>query len=145
MAISTLSRTHSIGCVCAWSVGRSFPHRLMKSVLECLDIAYIQEARSCDLKWALRFSYDFYLPDFSILIEAHGKQHYEQGTGYYRNTLEETQKNDDRKRSLALENGIAAEKYIVINCRKSETEYIKNSILQSGLPELLGADFGGLD
>lgn len=145
VAISTLSRTHSIGCACSWSAGRSFPHRLIKSVLDHLHIKYIQEANSNDLNWSLNFSYDFYLPDFAAIIEAHGKQHYEKGTGYYKNTLEKTQKNDAIKKELALKNGISVSNYIVLNCRKSETEYIKNSILKSPLPEILNANFEEID
>ena len=97
VAVSTLSQTHSIGCACSWSVGRSFPHRLIKSALDCLHIKYIQEANGNDLKWSLDFSYDFYLPDFDVIIEAHGKQHYEKGTGYFKNTLAQTQENDAKK------------------------------------------------
>lgn len=90
VAISTLHHTHSIGCACSWSVGRSFPHRLIKSVLDYLEIHYIQEASRKELPWAQSFSYDFYLPDFGVILEAHGKQHYEEGTGYFKNTLRKT-------------------------------------------------------
>lgn len=50
-----------------------------------------------------------------------------------------------KKRALALENGISESKYVVIDCRKSETEYIKNNVLNSCLPEILSIDFSGLD
>ena len=70
IAIATLHHTHSIGCACSWSVGRSFPHRLIKSVLDYLGIHYIQEASRKELPWAQSFSYDFYLPDFGVILES---------------------------------------------------------------------------
>ena len=109
----------------SWSVGRSFPHRLIKSVLDHLEIHYIQEASRKELPWAQSFSYDFYLPDFGVILEAHGKQHYEEGTGYFKNTLKKNKVNDAQKRKLALDHGITAERYFEINCKKSETEAIK--------------------
>jgi transposase len=75
-----------------------------------------------------------------ILIEMHGEQHY---TGRFSQcmpsarTLEEEQENDRFKKQQALENGIKEENYIVIDCRKSELEWIKNNILKSRLNELL--------
>lgn len=145
VAISTLNKTHSIGCACSWSTGHSFPERLIKSVLERLNVKYIHGANHIYLDWALDYSYDFYLPDYNVIIEAHGKQHYEEGTGYFKNTLKETQENDENKKKLALENGMVAYNYIVIDCRKSETEYIKNNIIKSTLPDLLNANFNDLD
>ena len=48
--------------------------------------------------------------------------------------LKEEQKNDKLKEELALSNGIKL--YIIIDCRKSELEYIKNNILDSELNKL---------
>lgn len=145
IAIATLHHTHSIGCACSWSVGRSFPHRLIKSVLDYLGIHYIQEASRKELPWAQSFSYDFYLPDFGVILEAHGKQHYEEGTGYFKNTLKKNKVNDAQKRKLALDHGIAAERYLEINCKKSETEAIKADLLRSSLSQILKCDLAGLD
>ena len=39
--------------------------------------------------------------------------------------------------NLALSNGIAKDHYIILDCSKSETNYIKNSIMSSNLPKLL--------
>jgi hypothetical protein len=55
-------------------------------------------------------------------------------------SLEEVQTNDKSKKELAIKNGIKKENYIVIDCRKSELEWIrdnKNGILSSKLNKLL--------
>ena len=60
------------GCpVCKSSKGE----RLIRSILEKHNISFIQEyiipnSNSC-------YRYDFYLPDYNLVIEFHGKQHYE--------------------------------------------------------------------
>ena len=76
--------------------------------------------------------YDFYIPSLKCIIETHGEQHYRY-CGFDR-TLEEEQENDRLKEQLAKDNGI--ENYIVIDCRHSETEWIKNNILNSSLCKL---------
>ena len=113
--------------------------------MDHLKIHYIQEASRKELPWAQSFSYDFYLPDFGVILEAHGKQHYEEGTGYFKNTLKKNKTNDAQKRKLALDHGVAAERYLEINCKKSETEAIKADLLRSSLSQILKCDLAGLD
>lgn len=84
--------------------------------------------------------YDFYFKfnNKGFIHETHGRQHYEK-TGEnskFIKTLKEEQENDRIKKQLALNNGIKEENYIVIDCRKSELEFIKNNILKSRLNEL---------
>lgn len=78
--------------------------------------------------------YDFYLPKFNCIIEVHGGQHYITGFGGGR-SLEEEIENDRLKEKLAIENGI--DNYIIINCKYSELEWIKNNILNSELIKYL--------
>jgi len=65
-----------------------------------------------------------------------GGYHYKESkwTGKKSKTLKENQENDKIKEQLAKENGI--ENYIIIDCYKSELEYIKNNILTSQLNNL---------
>lgn len=80
--------------------------------------------------WSDGRVYDFYIPKLNCIIETHGEQHYETGSsfesvsgvGYF-----EEHENDTYKEAIALENGI--ENYIVVDCMKSNFDYIKNSIL----------------
>lgn len=58
-------------------------------------------------------------------------------------TLEEEQENDKLKYDLAMANGI--DYYFVIDCSKSEKEYIKNSICNSKLFSILGISENDID
>ena len=79
-------------------------------------------------KWCGKYKYDFYTntDNINCIIETHGQQHYDQTSGKW-GTLEEIQQNDKDKEELAKSNNI--ENYIVIDCRKSELEWIKHNIM----------------
>ena len=51
-------------------------------------------------------------------------------------SLQEVQKNDKNKKELAIKNGIKPDNYIVLDCRYSEFEFIKNNIINSRLNEI---------
>ena len=80
------------------------------------------------------YKYDFYIPSINCIIETHGKQHYEESTGSWHN-LKVVQKNDKHKEILAKNNNII--NYIIIDCRESNLDWIRNSIMNSDLPKLL--------
>ena len=111
--------------------GFSKPEKFMRSVLLQLNIDFeIHKSFS----WSGEKSYDFYFNN--ILCETHGLQHYEHGfqcSGA--RSLEDEQENDRYKQKLAYMNGFDDASYIVIDCRKSEKDWIKNSILNSKLAE----------
>ena len=87
--------------------------------------------------------YDVYIPMFNMIIENHGDQHYrELGFGKFQSSSE-IQENDEAKKKIAIDNGIYY--YIEIDCRKSELEYIKNSIMNSELPNVLGFSEDDID
>lgn len=111
-----------------------YPEKFMSSLLDQLEIKYIKQLSSKTFAWCSSYLYDFYVPEFNMIIETHGKQHYEDGGFWYR-TLEEERENDNLKEHKAIENGI--ENYIVIDCRYSDTEWIKDSILDSNLLSIL--------
>ena len=90
--------------------------------------------------------YDFYLEyNTNIIIEAHGSQHYKNGGFEYcgGRTLEDEQENDLFKYNLAIQNGIKEKDYIILDCRKSNKNFIKNSIMTSVLPNIF--DFSESD
>ena len=114
----------------------SYPERFMASFLNELNILYKKELSKHDFDWCDRFKYDFYIPHVSCIIETHGEQHYKpMRLANKKRTLEEEQNNDIQKKQLALNNNISF--YIVLNCEKSEPTWIKNSILNSGLLDIL--------
>ncbi len=133
-SISQIYNSHSCGCKC--DTYMSFPEQVMYNLLANEKIIFIHEATKNDLLWANNYKYDFYLPNFNMIIEMHGSQHY--GHGFFKvggKSLEEEQENDKRKKHLALSNGI--ENYFEIDCRKSDIDWILNSINISGLLSVL--------
>lgn len=112
--------------------GISYPEKFMSNFLDQMNIDY---ERQIGFEWSNRKIYDFFIPSLNCIIETHGKQHsisdFAQLGG---RTLEEEKENDILKESFAKTNRI--EKYITIDCRKSELEYIKNNIIFSELSNL---------
>jgi len=113
--------------------GISYPEKFMFSMLEQLNIEFKPQLSKTTLKWCSQYRYDFYIDVIHCIIEVNGKQHYAESN--YWQPLDEIQKNDEQKKQLAKENSIS--NYIILNCKKSEIEWIKNSIMDSELPNLL--------
>lgn len=118
------------GCpVCSESHGEKY----IRNYLDKSNIRYESQKRFHDLKDKTYLSYDFYLPDYNILIEYQGIQHYEsinfRGNGKYSN-LEKQQKHDNLKRNYAKENGykLLELKYTLDTQDKVEN-YINNELL----------------
>lgn len=65
------------------------------------DIHFI---KGKEFDWSQRKRYDFYLPDFNLLIEYHGKQHYEE-VPTFKVPLKEQQEIDALKLDLAISHG----------------------------------------
>lgn len=70
-----------------------------------------------------------------MIIEAHGSQHYEDVSSNFRTTKKKQQENDYEKYVLAKE---YVSEYIVINCRRSNMNWIKKSICDSDLLNIFG-------
>ena len=133
--IASIFKYHSIGCSC--SDGTSYPEKFLSNFLSQLHIDYMTQATKKVLPWIKSgIRYDFYIPCKKYLIESHGDGHYNVDfhTCKGGRSLQEEQENDKFKEQLAKENGI--EKYIVLDCRKSELEWIKKSVMESVLPTL---------
>ena len=113
--------------------GIPYTEKIMIGVLNQLMTTFQTQLTKANFNWCNKCKYDFYLPDYNMIIETHGEQHYRDDTGFSR-TLEQEQENDRIKKELALNNGI--DKYIVIDCRYSKLEWIKNSILNSELSNI---------
>lgn len=133
--ISTIYNEHSIGCSCSDSI--SYGEKLIFSVLEQLDIDFRIQLNKSIFDWCGKYKYDFYFEynNEKYVIEVNGSQHYANAW----DKLEKTQENDKLKKELALANDIKENNYIVIDCRYSNLEWIKNNengILDSRLNEL---------
>jgi len=122
--------------------GISYPEKFMFNFLEqLLNNDFQAQLSKKDFKWCDKYRYDFYSSQFNCIIETHGLYHYEGGFERIKNaknhikSLKEVQENDDVKEILAKENNI--KNYIVLDCRYSTLDWIKNSIMNSELPKLL--------
>jgi len=116
----------------------TYPEKLMFIFLKTLGNKFIYQLSKKNFNWINKYKYDFYFEynNEEYIIETHGKQHYEETKGSKWDKLEEIQENDRLKKKLALENGIKYENYIIIDCRESELNLIKQNILNSKLNEL---------
>jgi len=147
MQISTLYKSRTIACPHC-SDGISYPEKFMYNLLKQLSIDFEYQKKFDWCKYKLNGKqkyglYDFYIPSVNLIIEINGMQHYEHNWFETKGgrTLHEEQENDKLKEKLAKENGV--KKYIILDARKSELGWIKNSILNSELYNLF--DFSIVD
>lgn len=122
-----------LGCVC--SSKNSYPNKFIHSMLVQLGIKSKPEK---SFKWSKNKKYDEYIKFANCIIENHGMQHYSEKHNWVSvggRSLKQEQSNDLLKEQLAIDNGIRH--YIVLDCRFSELEWIKNSVMSSDLPKIL--------
>lgn len=112
--------------------GISYPEKFMMSLLDLLEIDYIYQLNKNNLNWCDSYRYDFYIPNKNMIIETHGRQHYEDVFSIDYKKQRET---DLIKNYLAINNGISL--YIQLDCRESNKEWIINSIINSKLDKIL--------
>lgn len=125
-----------LDCPCNSSY-KSYGERFIFSLFKELNINIKTQLSRKDFIWCKNFRYDFYLPDYDIIIEVNGIQHY---NGSFekisKRSFTQEQENDINKVLLAIKNNI--EHYIILDCRFSNIDYIKNSIMSSALPFIIG-------
>lgn len=114
---------------------KSYPEKFISNLLNQFCIHFEKEKM---FYWSNNKRYDFYIPIHNCIIEVHGKQHYSNSDFSYLSgrTFAEEQYNDDDKEFYAKEFGNVSN-YIIIDCRKSEINWIKRSVIESGLLEIL--------
>ena len=124
--------------------GISYPEKFMLNLLEQLNVDFIYQYSKTNNIWTKNSKYDFYFKhnNEEYIIETHGGQHYINNTNF-KMSLQEVQKNDKNKMELAIKNGIKPDNYIVLDCRYSEFEFIKNNIINSRLNEIF--DLNNID
>lgn len=115
--------------------GISYGEKFVYSLLEQIRENFITQLSHTTFDWCDKYKYDFYLPRINTIIEVHGRQHYFDKKSAKSELYGYCHDNDVKKEKLAKENGIA--NYIIIDCRESNLQYIKNSIINSGLLNLL--------
>ena len=123
---------HGLSCPC--SDNWSFPNKFMYAVLENANIDFQSEKL---FDWSFGKIYDDYIEynGKTIIIEMQGSQHFDRSISEKARTLEEEKENDSFKMETALNNGI--DYYFQIDARKSNCEFLKESIINSGLLSVL--------
>ncbi len=128
VTISSLYRQGFSCNICSHTI--SIGERILYSLLTQLCVDFKKEY-VCNIS-GINFRYDFYLPDFKTIIEVHGEQHYKDSSRIFkRNQF----KVDEIKETYALRNGINY--YIIIDAKQSSFDYIKKSILESELKDVI--------
>jgi Mn-dependent DtxR family transcriptional regulator len=139
MKVVTLHRDKDVHCEVCWdgfSYGEKFTYSFLKQLgikvkrhkyFEWSKNVYSEIESLCGNK-----EYDFFIDvnKEKIIIETNGLQHYEECSFSRRSYFEEVE-NDKLKKKLALDNEFSEDTYIVIDCRYSNLEYIKNSVLNN--------------
>ena len=123
--------THGFHCeICRDGISKN--EKIMRSVLSQLNVEFEVEKI---FDWSDKKRYDFYFD--GIICEMHGCQHYEEGFVIDGNTrtFKDEVANDKYKMQLAFENGFNDNSYIVIDCRESNIEWVKDNILSSKLSQ----------
>ena len=109
------------------SDGISYPEKFVSNLFNQLNIKYQKQFKF----EGFNYMYDFYLPQYNVIIEVHGSQHY-QDSGW--TTYKEQHENDLCKYDLAVLNGYEYNKnFFIINARKTSVQYLQDSIKQSKL------------
>ena len=119
---------------------RPLGEKVVYSILSSLNIRFIYQ-RSTD--WSDGRIYDFQVPDFNLIIETHGLQHYKETCHFKNRTLSEEQENDAYKHELAIQNNV--KNYVVIDCSKSDVRNIIKQIRESELFNILDISFEDVD
>ena len=134
--ITSLDKLSTYGFSCPkCRPGISFPERVFMAILNINKINYKKEYSP---KFINPKRYDFYLTDYNIIVEVHGRPHYEYSEF---GTYEFQRENDMYKYDLAVINGYEHNKnYFIIDARKNDTEYIVNNILKSKLIDILSLE-----
>lgn len=131
--IYSIYDSKTIGCEC--SDGFSYSEKFVFHMLKQLNLNVITQASKKNLKWVTNgYRYDFYLPDYNIIIETHGLQHYQKITNSTWSGYENQKKIDLLKQELAIKNNIT--NYIVLDCRYSDYHHILKEIKNSLLSDL---------
>ena len=125
------------------SDGISYPSKFITALLSQLDVIFKTEYKD---EWTDGRKYDYFIKDYKLIIEVHGLQHYKGGfeRANGRN-LSEEQTNDKYKQKLAYQNGYSDSNYIVLDCRKSNVDWIRNSVMNSKLPQVLNFNESDID
>ena len=118
------------------SLGERIMYQLLYMFNEKLDCSFDYD-KTYNWSCSKRYDFLFKLNGITYIVETHGNQHFSSTQQFKNSTLSSQKSNDLYKYNLAIDNNIVKpDNYIIIDCRKSDVNYIKNNILNSKLNEL---------
>lgn len=114
------------------STGMSIGEKAMLSLIKINNIKVIKEKIYNDLKTEndKHYRFDFYLPEYNLIIEIHGEQHYKVNENSVWTSLDTTKNRDKIKKEYCNKKNI---KYVVIDNRKNNIESIIKGIQDSDI------------
>lgn len=122
MRVSSVS-DYGFACqIC--KVGISYPELFMMAYFKVKKIKYHHQKIFNDFKEGI---FDFYIEGIGV-IEAHGAQHYDKNSSWYKNT----KASDEKKRTYCKKNNL---NLIELDCRISDFSFIKNKVKENTLLE----------
>lgn len=121
---------YGVPCTCGDCF--SYPEKFVFSVLSQLGINF-ETQYYID---GSNFRYDFYINDINTIVEVNGIQHYK-----VKWTSRSETENDIKKKEFACSNGFSDDTYLVLDCHKSNCDFIKQSLLNSKLAEYFDLSF----
>ena len=133
LLVKTINDVSYRGLSCSvCSDGISYPNKFGRAFLKQLPLKQLKYEYQPD--WAKPYFYDNYFEynDTKYIVEMDGGFHYDEEVKYGV-PLEERQRIDDIKTSLAIQTGV---NIIRIECLVSDCDYIKNNIIHSDLNEI---------
>lgn len=119
--------------------GFSYPEKFFMSVLRQGNIKFENQKR---FDFIQNKKYDFYIPKKNCIVETHGAQHYSE-IFKFKTKVRDERENDLLKRQAAIKNGVI--NYYEIDCKYSTVDYLKNSIIKSGILDLLEINITDID
>ena len=113
------------GCpTCNMSKGE----RKIESFLLSHNIAFQKQYTYDDCKDKAKLPFDFFLPDFNLVIEYDGKQHFQEVEDWFNSTLEEIQEHDKIKNEYCANHDINILRISYKDYKKIE-DILKNQLL----------------
>lgn len=102
--------------------------RRISMILENHNIKYVTQKPIKSIGGGGRYRYDFFIPDYNVFIEYHGKQHFVAVDLFGgENALMQLKKNDEYKKQYVIDNGFIFREYTY----KDEWNYIETDILKT--------------
>lgn len=133
------------GFSCSKHKKNGYPEKFLYTLLKQTSYDFKQQLTRKNFEWCSSFRYDFYIYSLNTIIETHGGQHYGKGgfASLDGKSYDEIRKNDLIKKEIAILNGV--KNYIEIDCSKSNMNFMKESIIRSGLLEVLNISNESID